>query len=151
MLMMELFSEDIIEAGSLFLLYHLSRKECLAVWRNKAMTFFPHLFHRVFFWSWKSVSSTLCNLMDAKITLPFVVSFTDLVSATQLLNLVRDTKTKNKAALFIVLYLVDDIRWHSLWVRCGSYSSQLTVVFSLHRQIPSESHLPQDFSLILSF
>ena len=48
--------------------------------------------------------------MDAKITLPFIVSFTDLVSATQLLNLVRDTKTKNKAALFIVLYLVDDIR-----------------------------------------
>ena len=49
------------------------------------------------------------QFMDAKITLPFIVSFTDLVSATQLL-LVRDTKTKNKAALFIVLYLVDDIR-----------------------------------------
>ena len=50
------------------------------------------------------------QFMDAKIKLPFIVSFTDLVSATQLLNLVRDTKTKNKAALFIVLYLVDDIR-----------------------------------------
>ena len=50
------------------------------------------------------------QFMDAKITLPFIVSFTDLVYATQLLNLVRDTKTKNKAALFIVLYLVDDIR-----------------------------------------
>ena len=49
------------------------------------------------------------QFMDAKITLPFIVSFTDLVSATQLL-LVRDIKTKNKAALFIVLYLVDDIR-----------------------------------------